>query len=256
MSGPASTAHTASPMNPPAARRGALLALARLSRWTAILAALALLVVGMYTVVKSSLGIQAGPDAYGPAFGFAGQPTGRPRLPRVGIVAGHWGYDSGAVCADGLTEQEITLDIARRAKRLLEARRYQVDLLQEFDPRLNGYVADALVSLHVDSCEYINDIATGFKVARSVASYTPEAEDRLVDCLVDSYGAATGLGYHENSITPDMTSYHTFSEVAPETPAAIIEVGFLYLDRYFLTGQPDRAASGIAEGIACFVESR
>lgn len=256
MSGPASTARTASPANSPAARRGALLALARLSRWTAILAVLALLVVGAYTVVKPSLGTQAGPNTYRPAFGFAGQPAGRPRLPRVGIVAGHWGYDSGAVCADGLTEQQITLDIALRAKRLLEARRLQVDLLQEFDARLNGYAADALVSLHVDSCEYINDIATGFKVARSVASYTPEAEDRLVNCLVESYGAATGLGYHENSITPDMTSYHTFSEVAPDTPAAIIELGFLYLDRYFLTGQPDRAASGIADGIACFVESR
>jgi len=250
MSGPASTA---SPANPPAARRGTLLALARLSRWTAILAVLALLAVGMYTVLKSPLGMQVGPNAYRPAFGFSSQPAGRPRLPQVGIVAGHWGYDSGAVCADGLTEQEITLDIARRAKRLLEARRYQVDLLQEFDPRLNGYVADALVSLHVDSCEYINDIATGFKVARSVASYTPEAEDRLVDCLVESYGAATGLGYHENSITPDMTSYHTFSEVAPDTPAVIIEIGFLYLDRYFLTGQADQVAAGVADGIACFV---
>jgi len=256
MSAPVSTASTANPADSPVVRRGALLALVRLSRWTAILAVLALLVVGVYTAVRSSLGVQARPDAYRPEVGFAAQPAGRPRPPRVGIVAGHWGYDSGTVCADGLTEQEITLDIARRVKRLLEARKLQVDLLQEFDPRLTGYVADALVSLHVDSCEYINDIATGFKVARSVASYTPEAEDRLVDCLIESYGAATGLGFHENSITPDMTSYHTFSEVAPETPAAIVEVGFLHLDRGFLTGQPDRVARGVADGVACFVESR
>ena len=254
MSGPASTASTANPANPSVVRRGALLALVRLSRWTAIFAVLALLAVGAYTVVKSSLGTRTGLDTYNPGFGLAAQPAERPRQPRVGVVAGHWGYDSGAVCPDGLTEQEITLGIARRVKRLLEVRRLQVDLLQEFDPRLNGYVADALVSLHVDSCEYINDIATGFKVARSVASYTPEAEDRLVGCLVESYGATTGLGYHENSITPDMTSYHTLSEVAPETPAAIIEIGFLYLDRGFLTGQPERAASGIAEGIVCFLD--
>ena len=256
MSGPASTARTASPSNPSPARRGPLLALARLSRWTAILAVLALLAVGAYTLAKSALAMQIGSDVFRPALGFSDQPAGRPRPPRVGIVAGHWGYDSGAVCADGLTEQDITLDIARRVKRLLEARRYQVDLLQEFDPRLNGYIADALVSLHVDSCEYINDIATGFKVARSVASYTPEAEDRLVNCMVESYGAATGLGFHENSITPDMTSYHTFSEVTPETPAVIIELGFLYLDRYFLTGQADRAAAGVADGIMCFMDSR
>jgi len=227
------------PASPTVVRRRFLLFLERLSRWTAILAAVAVVGVVGYALAGSP-GPQAASSARQPEFGLAGQPTARPRQPHVGIVAGHWGYDSGAVCADGLIEQAVNLEIARRVKALL----------------LTGYAAAALVSIHVDSCDYINDIATGFKVARSVASYVPAAEDRLVGCLIDSYAAATGLGFHENSITPDMTSYHTFSEVAPDTPAAIIEIGFLYLDRGFLTGQPDRAASGIAEGIACLVESR
>ncbi len=221
-----------------------------------MLSVVALIGVVGYTFARPPLAAPIGSPARQPEFWLTGQPAGRPRQPHVGIVAGHWGYDSGAVCADGLTEQAVNLEIARRVKAMLDTRRYRVDLLQEFDPRLTGYAAHALVSIHVDSCDYINDIATGFKVARSVASYVPDAEDRLVGCLIDSYAAATGLDFHENSITPDMTSYHTFSEVTPDTPAAIIEIGFLYLDRGFLTSQPDRVASGIADGIVCFVESR
>ncbi|HLF26036.1 MAG TPA: N-acetylmuramoyl-L-alanine amidase [Anaerolineae bacterium] len=241
------------PDNSTVLRRDVLLRLTQLSRWTAILAVLALVVV-VGNAIMTPMTSRAGSPARFAESGVVGQPPGRPRYPRVGLVAGHWGYDSGAVCEDGLTEQSVNFEIARRVKVLLEARRYRVDLLQEFDPRLSGYSAGALVSIHADSCAYINDIATGFKVARSVASYLPEAEDRLVSCLIESYAAATGLGFHANSITPDMTSYHSFSEVAPDTPAAIIEVGFLHLDRGFLTGQPDRAAAGIADGIVCFVE--
>lgn len=172
---------------------------------------------------------------------------------RIGIVAGHRGYDPGAVCSDGLTEAEVNFEIARRVVATLRNRGYVVDLLDEFDPRLSGYRALALVSIHADSCEFINQEATGFKVARVLDSKVPQAEDRLVACLRDRYAALTGLHFHANSITPDMTSYHGFYEIAPETPAAIIEVGFLYLDRPLLTQQPERVAQGIVEGIICFL---
>lgn len=238
--------------NSSAVRRGTLERLADLSRRTAILAVFALIVVIGYAFANPSLA-RSGSTAHEPAYGLVKQPDGRPRHPHVGLVAGHWGNDSGAVCPDGLTEQSLNLGTARQVKTLLETQGYRVDLLQEFDPRLEGYVADALVSIHTDSCDYINEFATGFKVARSAASFEPDTEDRLVGCLKEKYAEATGLGFHENSITSDMTSYHTFSEVAPDTPAAIIEIGFLYLDRPVLVGETDRVASGIAEGIACFV---
>jgi N-acetylmuramoyl-L-alanine amidase len=38
-------------------------------------------------------------------------PTPSPK-PRIGIVAGHWGNDSGAVCQDGYTEVELNQKIA------------------------------------------------------------------------------------------------------------------------------------------------
>jgi N-acetylmuramoyl-L-alanine amidase len=52
-----------------------------------------------------------------------------------------------------------------------------------------------------------------------------------------------------------MTEYHTFYEIHNQTPAAIIETGFLYLDRDFLTTHPDQAAQGIVDGILCFVNN-
>jgi N-acetylmuramoyl-L-alanine amidase len=55
--------------------------------------------------------------------------------PRIGIVAGHWGNDSGAVCADGLTEEKVNLRIATLVQQYLIAEGYEVDLLQEFDKR-------------------------------------------------------------------------------------------------------------------------
>ena len=181
-----------------------------------------------------------------------------PSMPLVGIVAGHWGNDSGAECPDGVTEEQINLDIARRVTEKLRAKGIWTDLLQEFDSRLTNYRADVLLSIHADSCKPIeaDPPATGFKVARSAASAIPMTEDRLVACLKAEYQAATKMVFHENSITPDMTSYHSFSEINAETPAAIIETGFLYLDYDMIVKQPDLPAQGIANGILCFLDNR
>jgi len=173
---------------------------------------------------------------------------------RVGIVSGHRGYDSGAVCADGLTEAEINFGVAQRVVTLLERMGYTVDLLDEYDDRLEGYQADAMLSIHADSCDVPG--ASGFKVARVINSAVPEVEDRLVACLSEAYAAATGLDFHANSITFDMREYHAFNEIAPQTPGAIIEIGFMLDDRYMLLFQQDRIAQGIVEGLLCFLEDQ
>jgi len=180
-------------------------------------------------------------------------PTPLPTAPRIGLVSGHKGNDSGAVCPDGLTEAALNYDIALRVKGGLEAAGFQVDILDEFDNRLIGYRALALVSIHNDSCQYINELATGFKVARALYSRTPERSDQLVACLTDRYHKATALSFHASSITPDMTQYHGFDELHVSTPAAIIETGFMYLDRRILTEEPYRVAQGVIDGIICFV---
>jgi N-acetylmuramoyl-L-alanine amidase len=179
--------------------------------------------------------------------------TPRPLI-KIGIVAGHWGNDSGAVCEDGTTEADVNLKIATLVQQKLAALGFETDLLQEFDPRLSGYSAAVLVSIHNDSCKYINDQATGFKVASAMSSRDANLANRLAGCLRDRYQRTTGLPLH-NSVTNDMSLYHAFNEIEPSTTAGIIETGFLKLDYDILTSKTDLVATGVANGILCFVNN-
>jgi N-acetylmuramoyl-L-alanine amidase len=179
--------------------------------------------------------------------------TPRPKI-KIGIVSGHWGNDSGAVCANGTTEQEVNLKIATLVQQKLTALGYDTDLLQEFDPRLTGYRAAVLVSVHNDSCDYINDQATGFKVAAAMSARDNNLANRLASCLRDRYQQTTGLPLH-NSVTNDMSLYHAFNEIDVGTSAAIIETGFLNLDYNFLTEKTDTVATGVVNGVLCFVNN-
>ncbi len=179
---------------------------------------------------------------------------------RIGIVAGHSGNDSGAVCYDGngnvtLTEADVNLKIAAIVQDQLTQKGFQVDLLREFDSRLNGYRALAIVSIHNDSCEYINDQATGFKVAAALNTNDVNRASRLTACMVDRYERMTEMTFHAGSITSDMREYHAFREIDPSTVAAIIETGFLNLDREILTKRTDLVAAGIVDGITCFANN-
>jgi N-acetylmuramoyl-L-alanine amidase len=206
----------------------------RVTRWLVILIFAAAIVGVVLTVVRD-------PSALWPAADE-----------RIGIISGHRGYDSGAVCDDGLTEAEVNFRHATRVADLLRAHGYLVDVLDEFDARLNGYRARAVISIHADSCVRINALATGFKVAHPAGS---EASKWLAACLKSHYAQRTGLGFHARSITRDMTHYHAFAKVAPQTPIAIIETGFLFLDRSLLVHRPEVVAQGIAEGVLCFLRN-
>jgi N-acetylmuramoyl-L-alanine amidase len=187
------------------------------------------------------------------------QLASRPHL-RIGIVAGHSGNDSGAVCYDGngnvtLTEANVNLEIAALVEQQLKQHGFDVDLLREFDTRLNGYRALAIVSIHNDSCEYVNDQATGFKVAAALNTNDINRANRLTACLVDRYQRSTEMTFHAGSITGDMREYHAFREIDPSTVAAIIETGFLNLDREMLTKNTDLVAAGVVDGILCFANN-
>ncbi len=171
---------------------------------------------------------------------------------KIGIVAGHWQNDVGAVCRDGLKEVRINLDVASQVVSMLQDEGYRTELLPEFSERLDGYEADAFVSIHTDSCAALG--ISGFKVARVASSAIPEEEDRLVACLTREYGRGTGLPFHKNSITFDMTDYHAFKEIDTQTPGAIIELGFMGADRELLTDHSSQVAQALVKGILCFLE--
>lgn len=184
--------------------------------------------------------------------------------PRIGIISGHKGSqdDPGAVCPDGFlpggltNEAQVNERIATQVTQKLTRMGYQVDLLDEFDPRLQNYQAAALVSIHNDSCVFINNEATGYKVSAAMMnSNVPQESERLTACLIQRYGILSGMKFHFNSITEDMTYYHVFNEINNNTPAAIIETGFLNIDGNRVVTESDLIAQGVVNGILCYVNN-
>lgn len=177
----------------------------------------------------------------------------------IGIVSGHRGpgleasYDPGAVCEDGLRENDINFAVASQVVLALRQRGYSVLLLDEFDPRLTDFQGAALVSIHSNTCAEFDEVVSGFLVAKADAKPLGGPDDRLAECIAALYGAVTGLGRRFGT-TVHMTDYHSFREIHPLTPAAIIELGFMRADRDSLVNRQDVLARGVVEGILCFLE--
>ncbi|MDX2139315.1 MAG: N-acetylmuramoyl-L-alanine amidase [Chloroflexota bacterium] len=219
--------------------------------------------------VRDDLSAALATDAVSSGDGFATfVPTAAPTpnwLKRIGIVSGHRGgdiYDPGAVCLDGSgnavrpNENDINFSVAEPLVNNLRAMGYTVDLLDEFDPRLNNYQAAALVSIHANTCQEWpgGEVVSGFLIAGPAARTSMRGnDDLLVGCIAQYYGAIMGMQRREG-VTRDMTDYHNFREVHPQTPAAIIELGFMLADWDKLTTQPDLMAQAIQNGILCFVD--
>ncbi len=175
-------------------------------------------------------------------------------LIRIGIISGHMGPedDPGAICdEDGLTEAEINFAVADRVWRGLRERGYTVDLLEEFDVRLDDYRADALISIHSNDCSDYGG-ASGFLVSKADARPDDGPDVRLMECIAQAYGARTALE-RRFGLTRDMTDYHIFRKIHVNTPGIILELGFMRDDRELLTTQPDLLSQAIIEGIICYL---
>ncbi|MHB8624741.1 MAG: N-acetylmuramoyl-L-alanine amidase family protein [Aggregatilineales bacterium] len=200
---------------------------------------------------------------------IAAQPTDLPTpvwFKRIGILPGHSGInptshlpDPGALCPDGFNEAGVTLKVATMVIDALRGRGYTVDQLDEWDPRLVGYDSAVFLSIHADSCTNFNDgyPHSGFKVVNPAGRVTVRDQDlRLVDCLQNHYSQSTGLQFSGWTVTDNMLYYHAFHQITQRTPAAIIELGFLYYDRDLLQNHPDKSAQGITDGLLCFLDPK
>jgi N-acetylmuramoyl-L-alanine amidase len=181
---------------------------------------------------------------------------------RIGIISGHYGkppdhfqtdFDPGAICPDGLTENEINYAVASQVVVKLRDRGYSVDLLEEFDPRLPDYDADVLVSLHSNDCQDYGEFVSGFLVSQAQARATGGADEKLVNCIALHYGQMTGLD-RRFGLTRDMTDYHVFGDIKPSTPGVILELGFMKDDRLLLTDQQELIANAVVTGILCYLD--
>lgn len=182
---------------------------------------------------------------------------------RVGLQVGHLRIDElpddqarlrtqTGGSGGGIREVDLNLAIVERTAALLLARGVAVDILPAAVPP--GYTADLFLAVH---CDAVTDAgANGFKLARYRASARPAHDDALVEALRARYAAATGLPWDDN-IARGMSGYYAYNQrlyrsvIAPSTPAAIIELGFLTnaYDRAFLLGNQDLIAAALAGGI-------
>lgn len=176
---------------------------------------------------------------------------------RIGILSGHRGKDSGAVCADEygypeLLEADINFAVAQQVVANLKAQNFTVDLLDENDPRLDNYQGVALVSIHANTCYDFGEFVSGFIVAKAEARPDFGNDTLLRECVALNFGALVPL---ERSfvLTLDMTNYHVFRTIHPLTPAVILEMGYMLADREVLTEDPELLAQAITNGIYCYL---
>lgn len=176
---------------------------------------------------------------------------------RIGIISGHRGEDSGAVCEDeygypDLKEVDINFAVAQRVVAMLKAENFTVDLLDENDPRLDNYQGVALVSIHANTCYDFGEYVSGYIVAKAEARPDFGKDTMLRECVALNYGALVPL---ERSfvLTLDMTDYHAFRIIHPLTPAVILEMGYMLADREVLEEDPELLAQAVANGVYCFL---
>ncbi len=182
-------------------------------------------------------------------------------LQRIGIISGHRGLsrnnignDPGAVCEDGLEEADINFEVARRVVDNLRARNYTVDLLDEFDARLDNYRAAALLSIHANTCADFGERVSGYLVAKASSRPDGGIDAYFVECVAFHYEELIPLERSHN-LTLDMTDNHAWRKIHPLTPGVIIEMGYMLADRQILTEEPELLAQALTQGILCLLGS-
>ncbi len=192
-------------------------------------------------------------------------------VPRVGIQVGHWYQqelpseqarirgDSGTY-REGVSEWELNYAVAERIKPILEAQGVQVDLLPATIPP--GYRADAFLSLHCDGVDPpIAELRRGWKIT---TPYLASPNSLLLEqSFHEVYPTITGLPYDDkHGSLSTMRANYTFAwyrfqhAIAPETPAALIELAFSTnsQDWTLLSEQPELIAEGVAQSLLRYLE--
>ena len=180
--------------------------------------------------------------------------TGQKKI--IGILPGHYGYDSGYQCGaeyNFVKEVDVDLRLAVMVRDYLEAQGYTVDFLHEFDPALTNYTALALVSLHTNSCD-TTKAQTGFNITTGGQNTYPSESKRLNDCLTFYFAQNSGLDFLGENYIPGEEALYSFDNVNNYTTISVIHTGYLGNDYRTISEKTNSLAKGIADGIICYVE--
>ena len=166
------------------------------------------------------------------------------------LDAGHGGSDPGAI-GNGLHEKDVTLDIALRTKKELEAAGYTVIMSRTTDKYLslsertnhaNRVNADIFVSIHINAGG-----GTGIETYKMANGPKPSQSNKLATHIQNETIKQTGM--RDRGVKD--ANFHVNRE--SKMPSALVEVGFI--DRVSDANKlkqasfKNKAAKGIANGI-------
>ena len=197
--------------------------------------------------------------------------------PLVVVDAGHGGHDGGAV-SHGVIEKNLSLDIATRLKRELEAAGIRVVMTRHDDTYLTlderaaftaRCKADAFVSVHLNTDGEGSDaegIETYFAAskplsARQLAAEDEPAKDGAAAKSADFAGMVQRLVCSTTKAGNRGTKARDYAVVARAVcPAVLVECGFITSAsesvRLKQAVYRDRLADGIARGVVLFLQTR
>lgn len=194
--------------------------------------------------------------------------------PLVVVDAGHGGHDGGAV-ANGVIEKNLSLDIANRVKRELEAAGVRVVMTRCDDSFLSLDERAALAGTHQAAAfvsVHLNTDGEGSE-AEGIETYFAEAKTLSARQLVPAgLRQTTGDSAEFASTVQRLVCGATqasnrgikardYAVVARSAcPAVLVECGFITSAsesvRLKQTAYRDRIASGIARGVVLFLQTQ
>lgn len=176
---------------------------------------------------------------------------------KVGLDAGHGGYDTGAIGPTGLKEKDVTLDITLMVDKLLRDAGLQIVLTRDKDTALarpveldlrartdilNRAKADYAVSIHINSSVNKDaDYISTYIVARGgeAEKLAKKVQGKLVEKTGWADGGVRVRNFHMVRVT--------------RMPAILVECGFI--SNFAVEGllrqaqTREKLAEGIAEGV-------
>ncbi|NMA67480.1 MAG: N-acetylmuramoyl-L-alanine amidase [Clostridiaceae bacterium] len=195
-------------------------------------------------------------------------PEGKTMEPVIIVLdAGHGGRDPGTVSPylDGFYEKEVTLDIAKKVKSLLNEKGIEVVMTREGEDHLNDNIekdlkarasvaneanASLFVSIHVNAYEgkgaaSVNGMEVYYLNKEPV--YTDFTEEEFAKIVGDEIKNATEIKFNGTISRPLAVLRHTLM------PAILIETGYITNkedhDRLLSQDFRNKTAQGIAKGI-------
>lgn len=193
--------------------------------------------------------------------------------PLIIVDAGHGGHDGGAV-ANGVIEKNLTLDLAQRLKRELEAAGLRVfmtrtgDQFLELEERAalaSKHHAAAFVSVHLNTAS-AGDEAEGIETyfaeppplsARQFATAKTDKPQNSADFATAVQRMVCTVSQAQNR----GTKTRNYTVVAQATcPAILVECGFIThseeVARLNREKYRDQVAAGIARGVVLFLQAQ